>query len=108
MFISCIGVDIKHPSDDESIDADAQQVLFPNEWLVWGAALEKSIKDWGEIRMAIGTTAGPNTAIIFGHCDTDDVTSAIAYGQVFGFIVDPSTLKQLRKALDAAIAATEK
>jgi tetrahydromethanopterin S-methyltransferase subunit G len=108
MEITCIGVDIPHPTGDGHIDSDAPQILFPDDWSNWGDRLKQSIREWGEIRIAVGTTAGRDIAIVIGHATINSVAGATADKRVFGFIVDSSTLKQLRKALDAAIAATEK
>jgi hypothetical protein len=110
VFIRGIAVDIPHPHNDgKRRDADAHQVRLPNDWQAYGEQLQRSLDDNGEIEISFGSTAAQGSiAIAIGHEDVvESAGKALDNREAFGFIVGLSTLRQLRAALDAAIATAE-
>ena len=110
MFIRGIGVDIPHPyNEGKRKEADAHQVRLPKDWQAYGEQLQKSLDDNGEIEISVGSTAAHGSiAIAIGHMNVvESAGRALDNRDAFGFIVGLSTLRQLRAALDAAIASAE-
>ncbi len=110
MFIRGIGVDIPHPFTEGSRkDSDTHQVRLPKDWPAYAAQLQKSLDDNGEIEISVGSTgAHGSIAIAIGHMEVvESARVALDNRDALGFIVGLSTLRQLRAALDAAIAAAE-
>jgi hypothetical protein len=110
VFLRAITVDIPHPYDEgKQRDSDARQVRLPRDWQAYGEQLQKSLDDEGEIEISIGSTAVHGSIAIAIGCDevVESVGKALDNREAFGFIVGLSTLRQLRAALEAAIAAAE-
>lgn len=111
MFISGIGVDFPHHrnKDEVSLDEDKQQVCFPKDLAAWQSSLEASLSDHGVVRWGVGSTGSPKTvALVIGHPDRIQCPSrALDDGTALGFLVTLATLRQIRGAIDAAIASLE-
>ncbi len=110
MYISSVSVDISHPLDvGDDIDDAAHQVRLPKNWKAYVKQVERSLQERGGLTIAIGSTAAPwSIAIAIGHpTSVESPSSALDERKVFGFVVGLSTLRSLRAAIDAAIAAVE-
>jgi hypothetical protein len=111
MFIRGIGVDFPHHKNESrvSVDDGSQQVCFPKDPAAWLSSLEQCLSDHGLVTWALGSTSSPNTvALVIGHPDKIESPSrALDDRTALGFIVTLPTLRQMRGAIDAAIASLE-
>ena len=111
MFIRGIGVDFPHHRRENgvSLDESTQQVRFPKDRADWLGSLETSLSEHGLVRLGIGSTGSPKTvALVIGHPDKIEFPCATLDDRTaLGFIVTLPTLRQLRGAIDAAIASLE-
>lgn len=110
MLISGISVGVPHSHTADAARAlsdDDHQVCFPADLTEWMADSQKGISDHGNLWISISSTGSPDAiAVAIGRPETvQDPQSAFAGGKAFGFIVGLATLRQLRGAIDAAIAA---
>jgi hypothetical protein len=115
MWISCISVEIEHPTTNEINQGvenagDVPQVFFPRNWKKWASKLNESVRSEECISMDFSSNAMPGTvAIAFRHIDENGhVFTSLEKGEVFGFIVNLETLEKLHAAFGAAIAAARK
>ena len=86
------------------------EVFLPTDPQGWREILRQSIEDESGLQFAVSTSLGEQkmAAVIIGHSeDAKDPISALEQGSAFGFIAPLATLRQLRGAIDAAIAAVE-
>jgi hypothetical protein len=110
VFIRGIGVDIPHPyTEGNRKDPDAHQVRLPKDWQAYAEQLQGSLDESEEIEISISSTATRGSvAIAIGHKEVVEFASnALDKRDAFGFIVGLSTLRELRAALDVAIASAE-
>ena len=111
MFIRGIGVDFPHHRNEDGVspDENRQQVCFPKDLAAWRSSLEASLSDHGHVRWGLGSTGSPNTvALVIGHPDKIELPcAALDDRTALGFIVTLPTLRQMRGAIDAAIASLE-
>jgi hypothetical protein len=110
VFIKGLSVSIPHPyNDGAQQDSDAHQVRLPKDWQAYAKQLKTSLDENGEVQIFLSSTAAHGSiAIAIGHMDVvESASNALDNRDVLGFIIGSSTLRSLRAALDAAIAATE-
>jgi len=109
MFIRGIAVDIPHPYHEGTRDIDDHQVVPPRDWQEYGRQVQASLANDQRIQISLGSTAAPDTMVIaIGSMDAVESVAAVQENQdALCFVVGVSTLRKLRGALDAAIAATE-
>jgi hypothetical protein len=109
MFIRGIGVELYHVSTGVPGESDKAQVCLPRDPGVWSAVLQQAIEDHGYLQISIATTfARGAVAFAVGQPeDVEDPLGALQRGSAFGFIANLATLRQLRGAIDAAIAAVD-
>ena len=71
--------------------------------------MRASLEDDQRIQISLGSAAAPGTIVIaIGSMEVVESVSSVQENQdAFCFVVGLSTLRQLRGALDAAIAASE-
>jgi len=118
MHIHAITVDVGHPRNEikgvrSEPTINKPYVCIPEDWSAWSGSIEKSLALSGLIEMRFGSMIGDTIAIAF--CPDDptcteedaDAASVLEDRRAFGFVVKLSTLRQMRGAIDAAIAALE-
>jgi hypothetical protein len=110
-----IAVDLNHPVNEvagvkQDVSPDEPQVCFPADWEAWKDSLDESVRMNSLIQIKFSLTANSQTVAI-AICEDgteDDAFDLLMEGRrAFGFIVNVSTLRQLRGAIDAAIASME-
>jgi len=112
MFIRGIGVEIPHSGDSYSpVPNNQPRVCFPVDFKAWEATVRQAFDDHGHIHLTVASVDFPGAVgIAIGHPDLlmESPSRSLAEGECFGFVVELSTLRQLRGAIDAAIASLEK